>query len=121
MLLLALSAIEICVMAVLVGLTISRLSRKEFSSSECVIRTTEPASIGVLDLPVVSTPTGCYYSGVISLSALFWVPGLIYEPVLFALVIYKAQWFKQQGPKIPLIQQMARDRYVHISRFYAVH
>ena len=40
-------------------------------------------------------------------SALFWIPGLIFEPVLFALVAYKA-W--GADTKIPLITRMARER-----------
>ncbi|KAK7695158.1 hypothetical protein QCA50_002348 [Cerrena zonata] len=96
-LLLTLSAMEVATMAVLVGITISRLSH----------------------LPVVSTPTGCYYSGVITLSALFWVPGLIYEPILFALVAYKAWWFKRKGPRIPLVSRIARDSLVYFVLVFA--
>ncbi len=62
---------------------------------------------GVPDLPIASTNTGCAYEGILKLSTLFWIPGLIYEPILFFLVIYKA-W--NDNPKIPLIKRMARDR-----------
>lgn len=96
-LLLTLCAMEVATMAVLVGITISRLSH----------------------LPVVSTPTGCYYSGVLSLSALFWVPGLIYEPVLFALVAHKAWSFKSQRPRIPLISRMAKDSLIYFLAVFA--
>ncbi|CAL1694773.1 unnamed protein product [Somion occarium] len=96
-LLLTLCAMEVATMAVLVAITISRLSH----------------------LPVVSTPTGCYYSGVLSFSALFWIPGLIYEPILFALVAYKAWSFKKQGPQIPLISRIARDSLLYFVAVFA--
>ena len=42
-------------------------------------------------LPVISTSTGCYYSGIFSISALFWLPALVYEPVLCLMVLWKAR------------------------------
>ncbi|TBU21660.1 hypothetical protein BD311DRAFT_812126 [Dichomitus squalens] len=43
-----------------------------------------------LELPVISTDTGCYYSGIFSISAFFWLPALLYEPLLCILVVWKA-------------------------------
>lgn len=60
--------VEIAIMAILVGVTMRKISH----------------------LPVVSTPTGCYYSGIFSLSALFWIPILIFEPILCLLILWKA-------------------------------
>ncbi|KAI1793637.1 hypothetical protein LXA43DRAFT_1059660 [Ganoderma leucocontextum] len=41
-------------------------------------------------LPVISTNTGCYYTGIFSISAVFWLPALVYEPVLCLMVLWKA-------------------------------
>ena len=43
-----------------------------------------------IDLPVISTATGCYYSGLSRLSAIFWIPPLIFELILCLLVVWKA-------------------------------
>ncbi len=43
----------------------------------------------LIDLPVISTSTGCYYTGIFSISALFWLPALVYEPVLCLMVLWK--------------------------------
>ncbi|KAI0317213.1 hypothetical protein OF83DRAFT_1283573 [Amylostereum chailletii] len=61
-------AVEVAVMAVFLGITLAHIS----------------------ELPVVSTSTGCYYSGIFSISALFWLPALVFEPVLCLLVVWKA-------------------------------
>lgn len=42
------------------------------------------------DLPVISTATSCYYSGLSRLSVVFWIPPLIFELVLCLLVVWKA-------------------------------
>ncbi|EGO01498.1 hypothetical protein SERLA73DRAFT_70680 [Serpula lacrymans var. lacrymans S7.3] len=67
-LLAVMSGVEVAIMATLVGITISRIEM----------------------LPVVSTATGCYYSGVLPLSALFWTPVLVVEPLLLGFVLFKA-------------------------------
>ncbi|KAJ3484577.1 hypothetical protein NLI96_g5544 [Meripilus lineatus] len=89
--LIVLCAIELGTMAILTGVTIGNMQ----------------------NLPLASTPTGCYYHGVLSVSALFWVPGLVYEPILFALVAYKAWPLKQKGVTTPLIQRIARDSLIY--------
>ncbi|KAI0752482.1 hypothetical protein C8Q80DRAFT_456349 [Daedaleopsis nitida] len=60
--------LEIAVMAVFLGVTFSHIS----------------------GLPVVSTATGCYYSGIFSTSAFFWLPALVFEPMLCLLAVWKA-------------------------------
>ncbi|PSR72087.1 hypothetical protein PHLCEN_2v12038 [Hermanssonia centrifuga] len=82
-------------------------------------------------MPVESTPTGCYYSGVFGVSALFWLPALVYEPMLCVLILWKA-WGedllanfrldlygdvteKERGGNArlttpPLVKRMARER-----------
>ena len=59
------------------------------------------------ELPLVSTPTGCAYQGMLSISALFWMPGLIFEPILFMLVIIRVY---QDDASIPLLARMKRGR-----------
>lgn len=82
--------VEIAIMAILVGVTMRKISRMSsiflLPSHSCLIK----VSWGYIDLPVVSTPTGCYYSGIFSLSALFWIPILIFEPILCLLILWKA-------------------------------
>ncbi|KAI0079549.1 hypothetical protein K474DRAFT_590296 [Panus rudis PR-1116 ss-1] len=95
--LLALCAAEVATMAVLVGVTIGHLEH----------------------LPIASTDTGCFYKGILSLSALFWVPGLIYEPVLFVLVAYKAWPRRRNGPRIPLVTRIARDSLLYFVLVFA--
>ncbi|CAL1707160.1 unnamed protein product [Somion occarium] len=95
--LLALCALEVSAMAVLVGVTIGHLER----------------------LPVSSTTTGCYYRGILGFSALFWVPGLIYEPILFFLVLYKAWPSKRNEPQIPLVVRIARDSLLYFVLVFA--
>ncbi|KAK7695258.1 hypothetical protein QCA50_002448 [Cerrena zonata] len=68
------------------------------------------------NIPIASTDTGCYYHGILKVSAIFWIPGLVYEPILFLLVAYKA-WplskAEQEEPRIPLITRMARDSLLY--------
>ncbi|KAJ3554815.1 hypothetical protein NM688_g2910 [Phlebia brevispora] len=92
--LVGLCIIEVSAMAVLVGITMSDLAR----------------------LPLVSTPTGCAYQGILKAYALFWIPGLIFEPILFSLVAYKA-W--GSNTKIPLITQMARDSLMYFAVIFS--
>ncbi|TFY82701.1 hypothetical protein EWM64_g1312 [Hericium alpestre] len=66
--LIACTAVELGIMIILIGVTMTHISH----------------------LPVISTPTGCYYSGIFSVSALFWIPALFFEPVLCLLVVWKA-------------------------------
>ncbi|KIP04919.1 hypothetical protein PHLGIDRAFT_176380 [Phlebiopsis gigantea 11061_1 CR5-6] len=65
-------------------------------------------------LPILSTNTGCAYQGILSLSSLFWIPGLVYEPILFALVAYQA-WGRRGAsePSIPLVKTMARQSLLY--------
>ncbi|PIL34690.1 hypothetical protein GSI_03470 [Ganoderma sinense ZZ0214-1] len=61
--------VEVSVMAIFIGLTFANIKA----------------------LPVISTSTGCYYSGIFSISALFWLPALVYEPVLCLMVLWKVR------------------------------
>ena len=77
-------------------------------------------------LPVISTDTGCYYSGIFSISAFFWLPALVYEPVLCLMVVWKAReggwlerlWQRHKTTDFDrdfnsgrLVKAFARDRY----------
>ncbi|KAI1793635.1 hypothetical protein LXA43DRAFT_1092436 [Ganoderma leucocontextum] len=59
---------EVTVMAIFIGITLADIK----------------------GLPVISTNTGCYYTGIFSISAVFWLPALVYEPVLCLMVLWKA-------------------------------
>lgn len=109
---LVLCAIEIIIMVVLVAITISHLEG-EHCFFDC--RFYGSLRSYFQGLPIASTSTGCFYNGVLSLSALFWVPGLVFEPILFFLVAFKAWPRKQQGPIPPLANRIARDRYTNLS------
>ncbi|KAI1793631.1 hypothetical protein LXA43DRAFT_1121702 [Ganoderma leucocontextum] len=61
--------LEVAVMAIFIGITLANIKR----------------------LPVISTPTGCYYTGIFSISAIFWLPALVYEPVLCLMVLWEAR------------------------------
>jgi len=98
MLLLTFCALEIAAMASLVGVTIGHLEH----------------------IPVVSTPTGCFYRGLLNASALFWVPGLVFEPLLCVLVIYKAWSREKQGRRIPLMVTVARDSLIYFAVIFIV-
>ncbi|TCD63508.1 hypothetical protein EIP91_005341 [Steccherinum ochraceum] len=98
LLLLAMCALEMAAMASLVGVTIGNLEH----------------------LPIASTPTGCYYRGLLELSALFWVPGLIFEPILCILVIYKAWSPKNPSRSIPLVATVARDSLLYFIAIFAI-
>lgn len=96
-LLVSLCAAEMAAMAVLIGVTMSRLE----------------------GLPLKSTATGCAYQGLLSLSSLFWIPGLVYEPILFALVAYKAWAPFKRYPSIPLVRRIARDSLMYFVVVFA--
>ncbi|KAH7931422.1 hypothetical protein BV22DRAFT_15306 [Leucogyrophana mollusca] len=66
--LVATSALEVATMIALIVMTLSSIE----------------------NLPIISTPTGCSYEGLLPLSALFWTPALIVEPILCTLVLRKA-------------------------------
>ncbi|KAI0264143.1 hypothetical protein BC834DRAFT_970878 [Gloeopeniophorella convolvens] len=96
--------LEVVVMVIFVGVTVSHVSH----------------------LPVVSASTGCYYYGIFSISALFWSPALVFEPILCVLLVWKA-WgddiIRRLAPRAsprskdalapkapPIVRAMARDR-----------
>ncbi|KAM5545597.1 hypothetical protein V8D89_000635 [Ganoderma adspersum] len=97
--------VEVAVMAIFIGITFANIKA----------------------LPVISTSTGCYYSGIFSISALFWLPALVYEPVLCLMVLWKAReeyWlecFWQQGTTAldkdstssKLVKALARDSLIY--------
>lgn len=64
-------------------------------------------------LPLKSTAAGCAYQGLLSLSSFFWIPGLVYEPILFVLVAYKAWGGFRRDPVIPLVRRIARDSMIY--------
>ncbi|OCH90455.1 hypothetical protein OBBRIDRAFT_730750, partial [Obba rivulosa] len=94
--LLSMFAIEVSIMAVLIGVTISHIER----------------------LPVISTPTGCEYTGIFALSALFWLPGLIYEPILLLLVVQKAWPLRKSTPRGLVCIRMARDSLMYFALIF---
>ncbi|KAF8490894.1 hypothetical protein JB92DRAFT_2819535 [Gautieria morchelliformis] len=100
LLLISLCAMELATMAILVGVTLAHISH----------------------LPIISTPTGCEYTGVISLSALFWIPALIYEPILCALVMMRA-WKLDRASKhmggSPVVHMLARDSLIYFVGIFA--
>ncbi|EMD39667.1 hypothetical protein CERSUDRAFT_81050, partial [Gelatoporia subvermispora B] len=92
----SMSALEVSIMAIFIGITISRIER----------------------LPVISTPTGCEYTGIFALSALFWLPGLIYEPILLLLVVHKAWPFSRASMRSPIHARMARDSLIYFALIF---
>ncbi|KAG2345066.1 hypothetical protein BDR05DRAFT_881295, partial [Suillus weaverae] len=73
-----LSIIEVAAMALLIGLTIARVER----------------------FPVVSTPVGCLFEGLAPLSAIFWTPALVLEPIICILVLKKVFLDRQQRSEL---------------------
>ncbi|EKM61872.1 uncharacterized protein PHACADRAFT_205002 [Phanerochaete carnosa HHB-10118-sp] len=96
-LLVTLCSLEVVAMAVLVGITMGHLE----------------------GLPLRSTATGCAYQGLLSLSSLFWIPGLVYEPILFVLVAYKAWDPFGRQPTLPLVKRIARDSLMYFVAVFA--
>ncbi|KAG2127713.1 uncharacterized protein EDB93DRAFT_197086 [Suillus bovinus] len=84
-----LSIIEIATMALLIGLTITRVEK----------------------FPVVSTPAGCLFDGLAPLSAIFWTPALILEPIICTLVIKKVFLDRQQRSELATF--LARDSLLY--------
>ncbi|KIP05507.1 hypothetical protein PHLGIDRAFT_119737 [Phlebiopsis gigantea 11061_1 CR5-6] len=64
-------------------------------------------------LPIMSTTTGCAYKGFLQAKSLFWIPGLVFEPILFLMVAYKAWSPRKDFHPVPLITQMARDSMLY--------
>jgi len=92
------SILEVASMAILVGITASHLYH----------------------LPIISTNTGCFYEGLLGFSALFWVPGLLYEPILLLLVLYKAWPFRNKRMRSNLITRIARDSLTYCAAIFAI-
>ncbi|KAG2114766.1 uncharacterized protein F5147DRAFT_677871 [Suillus discolor] len=84
-----LSIIELAAMALLIGLTITRVER----------------------FPVVSTPAGCLFDGLAPLSAIFWTPALILEPIICILVLKKVFLDRQQRSELAMF--LARDSLLY--------
>lgn len=89
--LLVLCTLQVGAMATLIGVTMSQLKR----------------------VPIISTPTGCAYQGLLPVSTLFWVPGLIFEPILFLLVAWKAWGPDSTFPHIPLVRKIAQGSLLY--------
>ena len=58
------------------------------------------------------TDHGCAFVGFPQTARLFWLPGLVLEPILFALIAHKAWMERRQNAQGRLTRQMARDRSV---------
>ncbi|KAG1893563.1 uncharacterized protein F5891DRAFT_1258602, partial [Suillus fuscotomentosus] len=84
-----LNIIEVATMALLIGLTIARVER----------------------FPVVSTPMGCLFEGLAPLSAIFWTPALILEPIICILVLKKV--FLDQQQRSELATFLAHDSLLY--------
>ncbi len=102
-------------MVILVGVTMGSLDRMPSLFFDILVDINRCRKTG---LPIISTPTGCAYQGLLKTSALFWLPGLVFEPVLFALVAYRA-W--GDSGSLPIVKRIARDRYVPNSWAYKAH
>ncbi|KAI0311430.1 hypothetical protein OF83DRAFT_1068844, partial [Amylostereum chailletii] len=72
-------AIEVSLMAVFHGITMARISTWY-----------SPKTVSCSETPIIPTPPGCYYSGIVLFPSLFWVPALVFEPMLCGLVVWKA-------------------------------
>ena len=95
-------------MAILVGVTMGHL---EGRSCGAVSPTTAYLNVHVVGIPIRSTANGCAYQGLLKLSSFFWIPGLVFEPILFLLVAYKAWSPFKNDTAIPLVTKIARDRF----------
>ncbi|KAG1739880.1 uncharacterized protein EDB91DRAFT_1134250 [Suillus paluster] len=84
-----LSIIEITAMALLIGVTIARVER----------------------FPVVSTPVGCVFEGLAPLSAIFWTPALVIEPIICILVLKKVLLDRQARSELAMF--LARDSLLY--------
>jgi len=45
---------------------------------------------GITEQPIAATSLGCQWTGVTTYSSLVWIPSLLFEPVLCAMVVWKA-------------------------------
>jgi len=93
--LIALSVLEAAVMISLIVVTITHIE----------------------SLPVISTSTGCYYEGLLPLSAGFWVPAMIVEPILCLLVMKKALGSAQGRSRLSVL--LARDSLLYFVVVFA--
>ncbi|KAF9224378.1 hypothetical protein BS17DRAFT_779698 [Gyrodon lividus] len=93
--LIALSVAEAAVMIVLIVITITHIER----------------------LPVISTSTGCYYEGLLPLSAGFWIPAMIVEPILCLLVLKKALSAARGRTRLSVL--LARDSLLYFVVIFA--
>ncbi|KAG2147989.1 hypothetical protein DEU56DRAFT_730464 [Suillus clintonianus] len=84
-----LSIIEVAAMALLIVLTIARVEK----------------------FPVVSTPAGCLFEGIAPLSAIFWTPALVIEPIICILVLKKV--FMDRHQRSELAMFLARDSLLY--------
>ncbi|KAG2063486.1 hypothetical protein BDR04DRAFT_978535, partial [Suillus decipiens] len=84
-----LSIIEVAVMTLLIGWTTAHVER----------------------FPVVSTPVGCLFEGLPPLSAIFWTPSLILEPIICILIFKKVFMDRQQRSELAMV--LVRDSLLH--------
>ncbi|KAI0038279.1 hypothetical protein FA95DRAFT_1613505 [Auriscalpium vulgare] len=95
--------------------------------------------IRIIHIHWIQAPTGCYYSSDIGITR-FWIPALVFEPVLCALVAWKAwgvvaaRWMRLPRSRVcdvvggsldlddvpPLVTLMARDSLVYFLGVYSV-
>ncbi len=124
-------AVEVSVMVIFMGVTMAHISRTSTRSYSKLHSTYSRDFLPLPDLPVESTATGCYYAGIFSVSALFWLPALVFEPVLCLLVLWKSwgedaleKWrldtkskpeSQEQSSHLttsPLVKRLAKERCV---------
>ena len=112
-------------MAIFIGITLANIKGMNNTRCKCSSRVTY-LMLYPTGLPVISTSNGCYYKGIFSISAFFWLPALVYEPILFFMVLWKAReedwldYFRGWGMSTvvdkgfspgKLVKAFARDRY----------
>ena len=120
-------------MVIFIGITVANISGTPFpyTSTVSLEASANPDSKYRTGRPPGGVdPDGCYYSGIFSISAFFWLPALVYEPILCLMVLWKAwgqEWsirfgIKRRGIGLSatsmssnqgrLVRVLARDRYV---------
>ncbi|KIJ70371.1 hypothetical protein HYDPIDRAFT_77106, partial [Hydnomerulius pinastri MD-312] len=71
----------------------------------------------VESLPVISTPTGCDFEGIIPLSAVFWTPAIIVEPILCLMVLKRALGRMRGRTRLSVL--LARDSLLYFIVIFA--
>ena len=102
--------LEIVFMAILIGNAVRRLQSLLAPSISFICRrgTSDRLIYHTTGLPLQSTVAGCAYQSLLPFSSLFWILGLVNEPIAFALVAaaYRAWAPFRCKLRAPLIRQM---------------